>query len=137
VLVAIGTRYAFRPGAAPAPEIDVAKAISPPAVPHAAENPKPPPLRNAVAEVGDAVASLTTRTADEAMGQTRLLLPMMSRSSLADLDFAPREATTRPLRQAGQNVTAGLDPVANSARRAIDLFLRDIPPVGAPERHGL
>ncbi len=33
------------------------------------------------------------------------------------------------LREAGQNVSSGLEPVANSARRAVNLFLRELPPV--------
>jgi hypothetical protein len=115
-------------------------------VPESARAPSPalhnaeaavPPLRNAVAEAGEAVASLTSRTADEAVGQTRLLLPFKPGQSLADLDLAPPEAPAKPLREAGENFTAGLGPVASSARRAVDLFLRDIPPVGAQGRRGL
>jgi hypothetical protein len=41
------------------------------------------------------------------------------------------------LRQAGQGVATGLEPVATSARRAFDLFLRDIPPVAPEVKSGL
>jgi hypothetical protein len=95
-----------------------------------------PPLRNAVAEAGDAVASLTSRTADEAMGQTRLFLPLVPSSSLRELEITPPSAPSRPLREAGENISSGLGPVASSARRAVDLFLRDIPPVGTQSRGG-
>jgi hypothetical protein len=35
----------------------------------------------------------------------------------------------RSLVEAGQGVSAGLEPVANSARRAVQIFLREIPSV--------
>jgi anti-sigma factor RsiW len=95
------------------------------------------PLSKTVAEAGEAVASLTSRTADEAVGQTRLLLPSMPRSAFSDLDLLPSNAPAKPLREAGENVSAGLDPITTSARRAVDLFLRDIPPLGSDNRRGL
>jgi hypothetical protein len=95
-----------------------------------------PELRSAVVEAGEAVASLTTRTADETVDQTRILFPMVP-SPLANLDLVAPEAPTRPLREAGENLTAALSPVATSARRAVDLFLRDVPPVGGPNKRKL
>jgi hypothetical protein len=140
VLAAVGIRFSFGPTPSAVPDHEIAKVMAPSKLevlqPPPA-NPTPPPLSNTVAEVGEAVASLTSRTADEAVGQTRLLLPIVSGSSLASLDFPPPEAPARPLRQAGENLTAGLDPVADSARRAVDLFLRDLPPVRGRDRRGL
>jgi hypothetical protein len=98
--------------------------------------PGAPELRSAVVEAGEAVASLTTRTADETVDQTRILFPMVP-SPLANLDLVAPEAPTRPLREAGENLTAALSPVATSARRAVDLFLRDVPPVGGPNKRKL
>ena len=37
------------------------------------------------------------------------------------------DTPTRSLREAGQGVSAGLEPITNSARRAFDLFLREVP----------
>jgi hypothetical protein len=140
VLIVLGLRFATRPGHLPAPVPELAKA-TPPGSGTLATGPTDkrtsPPLRSAFQEVGEAVASFTTRTADEAMGQTRLLLPAVPGSSLGKLDFPTTEGPTRPLREAGKNLTASLDPVANSARRAVDLFLRDLSPVRGPEGGGL
>jgi hypothetical protein len=96
------------------------------------------PLRDAVGEAGSAVVSLTSRTADEAVGHTRLLLPVVSSPTLPDLNLpAPLEPAVGPLREASQGVSAGLEPVATSARRAVDLFLRDLPPMDGDTRPGL
>jgi hypothetical protein len=94
-----------------------------------------PALRSAVAEAGEAVASLTSRTADEALDNTRILLPMVSGPEIAGFDL-PADPTARPLREAGQNISEGLGPVARSARRAVDLFIREFPPVSAREPKG-
>jgi hypothetical protein len=64
------------------------------------------------------------------------LFPMVSSPSLGEVGLQT-ETTTGPLREAGQNMTAGFGPVATSARRAVDLFLRDMPPVSGQERKGL
>ena len=96
------------------------------------------PRRRATStSAGEAVASLTTRTADQTVDQTRILFPIVPSTSLADLDLVPPEAPAKPLREAGENLTAALSPVAASARRAVDLFLRDVPPVNNPARRKL
>lgn len=87
---------------------------------------EPVDLRGSVAEAGGAVVALTTRTADEAVGQTRWLLPPVPSPSLVTSP-APLEPPVRALREAGAGVGVGLEPVAGSARRAVDLFLRDLP----------
>jgi hypothetical protein len=88
-----------------------------------------PTLRESAEELGGAVASLTSQTADETMGQTRWLVPRMSSPSLPKVDLESIEPPTRPLREAGEGVSAGLEPVTSSARRAVDLFLRELPPM--------
>jgi hypothetical protein len=40
------------------------------------------------------------------------------------------------LREAGNGITAGLEPVADSAKRAWNLFLREIPSVRPAEKRG-
>jgi hypothetical protein len=89
-----------------------------------------------VVEAGSAVASLTRRAADETVGQTRLFLP--------EAIPAPPLTTSEPmqpvldpptesLRQAGQGMTAALDPVTTSARRAFSMFMREAPAVAPAE----
>lgn len=88
-----------------------------------------PTLRESATEAGEAVAALTSQTADEAMGPTRWLVPNVSSPSLPKVDLAAIEPPTRPLREAGEGVSTGLEPVTTSARRAFGLFLRELPPM--------
>jgi predicted anti-sigma-YlaC factor YlaD len=89
----------------------------------------PEPLGDSVAEAGSAVVDLTRRTADEAVGGGRLLLPVVvARAERPDADRpGPMDPPLRSLRTAGQGVSAGLEPVTSSARRAVDLFFHEIP----------
>ena len=91
-----------------------------------------------MAEAGSAVAALTTRTADETVAKTKVLMPVMTDPSLAalDLDPSPLDPSARSLRDAGEGVTAGLEPVTDSARRAVGLFLRELPPMDAHPKTG-
>jgi hypothetical protein len=94
-------------------------------------------LRDSMAEAGSAVASLTSRTADETMDKTKILLPVVVDPSLSKIDLQPSlDPSTRSLRQAGEGVSAGLEPVADSARRAVGLFLRELPPMDAAPKTG-
>lgn len=85
-------------------------------------------VRESVSEVGSALASLTQRTANEAVGQSRLLLPEvlpappLTESPMVQLELDP---TTASLKQAGQGVATALDPVTTSARRAFGMLLRE------------
>jgi anti-sigma factor RsiW len=94
--------------------------------------PAPPTFRESVAEAGTAVVSLTLRKADETVGQTRMFWPALTPPSLdnAEVLSEPLEPPARSLREAGQNLSAGLEPVASSARRAVGMFLRELPPMG-------
>jgi hypothetical protein len=83
------------------------------------------PLRDSMAEASTAVAAITTRAANETMDQTASLLPMLPAPTLEPLSAVP--APIAPLREASAGVSAGLSPVADSARRAVGLFLRDLP----------
>jgi hypothetical protein len=99
-------------------------------------SPTPTSLRDSMAEASSAVASLTTRTADETVGKTKILLPVVD-SSLSKLDLPPSlDRSTGSLRQTGEGVSAGLEPVADSARRAVGLFLRELPPMDAAPKTG-
>jgi predicted anti-sigma-YlaC factor YlaD len=93
--------------------------------------PDPPaePLRDSVAQASTAVATLTARTASATVDQTATLLPLVQGAALEPLAVAPTplDPPIQPLREATEGVSAGLAPVADSARRAVNLFFRDLP----------
>ncbi len=84
-----------------------------------------PGFRDSVAEASNAVASLTSRAASETMDQTASLFPLLPAPTLEP--FSAEPPPIEPLREASASVSAGFAPVADSARRAVDLFLRDLP----------
>lgn len=110
-----------------------------PFVEGAQPEPATPSLRDGVAEASSVFASITRRKADETVGPARLLLPVVTPPPLDDMGALtePLDPPARTLREAGQGVSAGLEPVTTSARRAFDLFLREIPPMGAEPKSGL
>lgn len=90
--------------------------------------PEEPSLTASVAEAGSAMVSLSKRAADETVGQTRLFIPevipappLMTSEPMQPIIEPPTES----LRQAGNGMTAALDPVTSSARRAFSLFFRE------------
>jgi hypothetical protein len=97
--------------------------------------PAPSP-RDSVAEAGEAVASLSRKATDETVEQTRLLWPVAAAPfSFEGVDLqTPLEPPAQSLREAGHNVSSGLEPVADSAKRAMNLFWRDLPPVESPKK---
>jgi hypothetical protein len=85
-------------------------------------------LQGSVQEASSALVALVGRTADEAVEQSRLLLPgAITRAAAMDADGSPIETPVRSFREAGQGVSAGLEPVTASARRAVDFFLGEMP----------
>lgn len=117
--LAVLAAYALRPSdSGPAP---------PPRGPVVRDDPPEPSLRDSVAEAQSAVASLTNRTLVESVEQTRLLWPVMA-PPLPELPADPPALPpARTLAEARHGVSLGLEPVADSARRAVNLFLRDLP----------
>jgi hypothetical protein len=106
-----------------------------PVVKHPAPQPKTAPtLRESMTEASEAVAALTSQTADETVGPTRWLVPNVSPPELPQVDLESIEPPTRPLREASEGVTTGLEPVASSARRAVGLFLRELPPMDGGQK---
>ncbi len=92
--------------------------------------PEPPPLRQSVTAAGEAMVALTRRAAQTAVGEGRLVLPPVAVPP--DLTAAAKDAldpAARPLGDAGQALANGFEPVATSARRAVTLFWRDLPPL--------
>jgi predicted anti-sigma-YlaC factor YlaD len=85
--------------------------------------------REQVSAAGLAVASLTRKAADETAVTTRLLLPDVALPPAREPDpQAPAPVdSARSLAEVKQGVSAGLEPVTTSARRAFSLFLRELP----------
>lgn len=114
----------------------------PPPPPPAVVTPEAPPtprpsLGESVAEATSAVASLTRRAADETVEGSRALLPPMPLPSADDPLTTAFEPPAESLREAGHGVATGLQPVADSARRAVSLFLRDLTFAGSEAKPGL
>jgi hypothetical protein len=99
------------------------------------EPPKEPPalpaepLGDSLGQARSAVVALTSRTASETVDRTSTLLPLVRQSSLEPLApmSTPLEPPLEPFREATSGVSAGLAPLADSALRAVGLFLRDLP----------
>ncbi len=82
----------------------------------------PPDFRRDVADAGEAVAALSRRTAADAVEAGRQLIPTVP---------APWPPALQPpliLDGAGAGLADGFEPVATSARRAAQLFWRELPP---------
>jgi hypothetical protein len=85
----------------------------------------PPSLQQNMNEVTLAMSSLTKETVE----QGRRLLPEISLTPAGEgMLVHPLEPPAQSLREAGQGVVTSLEPVTTSARRALNLFLRDLPP---------
>jgi hypothetical protein len=85
-----------------------------------------------IQEAGSALVALVNRTADETVGQGRVLLPQgVPASTLTSPEvWQPSlEPGTESFREAQEGVVVGFEPVTSSARRAVNLFLREIPPM--------
>jgi hypothetical protein len=113
----------------------VAWAVWPTQSPHvqpqvAAE--QPASLRDSMAEAQSAVVALTSRTANETVETTSQLLPLVAPGDLEAAMAGPIDPAMEPLREATSGVGAAVAPVADSARRAVGLFFRDLPMGRAP-----
>jgi hypothetical protein len=80
-------------------------------------------------EAGSTLVALVNRTADETVGQGRVLLPQevpAPRLTVAD-NWQPA-LSPQAIRDAQDGVAVGFEPVTDSARRAVNLFLRELSP---------
>jgi hypothetical protein len=102
--------------------------------PHVQAEP-PSPLRDNVALAGGAVVSLTKNTAKDTSEQSSALLSAVKDSTdpLTKVQAPVEPQLDAPVREAAGNVSNGLAPVTDSARRAVGLFMRDLP-VGKGDR---
>ena len=125
LLLAVFLGYSRRP-ATSEPMAKDSKRQLPPTVPS-----RDPSLDESVQEASSALVSLMNRTADQAVEQGRVLIPpvqvAMPALPPADAWQAPLEQPVASLRTARHGVAAGLEPVTNSAVRAVNLFWREIP----------
>ena len=85
-----------------------------------------------IRDAGSALVALVNRTADETVGQGRVLLPQAVSSPAFPVpgDWQPSlEPDAQSLREAQEGVVTSFEPVTSSARRAVNLFLREISPM--------
>lgn len=82
-----------------------------------------PALRESVSRASQAVATLTARTATATVEETARLIPSMDTLPIE----SPPQPALEPIREATEEVSTRLAPVADSARRAVNLFFRDLP----------
>ena len=89
-----------------------------------------PPLRDSFNEAKAAAVATMEWAAAEAADQTTGLLSMPNLTPATPDPMGSLEPAVASLGEAGQSVASGLQPVTSSARRALDMFLRE---VGPPE----
>jgi len=106
----------------PAQGEPVARFDPPPVTPEA----RPEPLRDSMAKAGGAVSNLTTRAASDTADSTAELWSLVPGVPLEAPPDGPAPAL-ESLQEASEGVSSGLAPVTSSARRAVGLFLRDLP----------
>jgi hypothetical protein len=115
LLLAVGVRLCWP---RPVPDVPSASLLPrPEVVEDRRTNPGPAAPR-------DTVASRPVRPAGQELGSTQWLLPDLNSAQVYPQQLEP---PARTLRQAGAGVRAGLEPVTGSARRAVGLFLRELP----------
>lgn len=122
VLVAV---VAFRPWETKEPQPGPVAVLPPkpePVPPQPAPAP-PKPLGESVAEARDALVSLTKRTANETRDQSALLVPAPKMPEPTD----PAEGL-EPLADARTGAARSVEPIAGSARRAFNFFLKAADP---------
>jgi len=116
----------------PVPVVSVA-----PAEPSRAELPTTFPLDTH--EVGQAVAALAQRTAGETIGQTRFLVPLVAgkpRIGPPSFRSLPSDPSANSFQAVAFGVGNGLKPITDSALRAVNLFMRQVPGVETQRRTG-
>jgi hypothetical protein len=86
-------------------------------------------------EAGSTLVALVNRTADETVGQGRVLLPQeVPTPDLTVADNWQPALPSQAIRDAQDGVAVGFEPVTDSARRAVNLFLRELSPSEAQKQ---
>jgi hypothetical protein len=100
-----------------------------------------PSLHDSVEEASSALVSLSKRTAREALGPGRqLLIPEVTPpkgGATPDVLAQALRPPVQSLRQAGANVSAGVEPVTRAAGRAVQVFFDEIPGLQGDKQPGL
>jgi hypothetical protein len=78
-----------------------------------------------LADAGTALLAMTRRTADETVGPARSLMPTFDAPNFPPTVPPEAGSAVEALAEMPQAARAGFEPVTNSARRAVALFLRD------------
>jgi hypothetical protein len=92
-------------------------------------------LSDSLSEAGSTMAAQLVKAAGATVGETASLLPFMPPTPMGMPESLsqPLGPSAAPFREAGAEVSAGLGPVADSAKRAFGMFLRDLP-VGGEDK---
>lgn len=123
VAVAVYLGSKTPPTPAPTPVVEVVVTPTPEPLP----TPRPARVADKLAEAGSAFAALTQKSADEAIAPTRNLFPAVEPVAFPRVPDVPAE-TPVPLAHLPGAAKAGIEPVAASAKRAWNLFVRDVVP---------
>ncbi len=102
-----------------------------------------PQLVRGADEARAAVARLGERVKDQTKEQARVLIavadafdfaPMANLPGLQDLE-EPLDPAAKSLRQATVTVASDIEPIANSARRAVEFFVKEMPMFEIPQKN--
>jgi hypothetical protein len=94
----------------------------------------PPRVSDQIAEAGSAVVAITRKATDQAVAPTRTLLPPPGVVSVPMADTLPGiEPAAESLAGVPEAAKAGIEPVTDKTRRAVNLFLRDVG-IGPPAK---
>jgi hypothetical protein len=91
------------------------------------DNAAPETVAEGIEGMGSLVSLRLRRTAD----QGKTLLDIVTPMTPASTGPLQPGASSPPLTDASDSVQAGLKPVTGSARRAVDLFMREVPGMGS------
>jgi hypothetical protein len=127
LLLAALAGYLWLPTPKPNPPSDIAKENVVP-VQQGPVIGEAPSLTRSVEEARAAVASLTEKITGKGKEQARLWWPAPVALPPVNLE-QPLDPAAQSLRQTGQGVSESLQTVAQSARRAVSYFVRELPPL--------
>jgi hypothetical protein len=88
-------------------------------------------VQDSVGEAGQALVAIVTRTAGDTVGSGRLLMPdaVAIATPMTEAWGETLVPPAEPVRDVSRGVSTAVAPVTNSARRAVNLFWRDLPPM--------
>jgi hypothetical protein len=126
--VLVGGFLFFRPTPAAIEVVEVPPRVSPTPT----EAP-PPRVADKFADAGQALAALTRKATDQTITPTRQLLPPAEAMTFSTGDVPGVEPAAESLAGVSGAARSGLEPMANTTKRALNLFLRDVG-IAAPQK---